>query len=394
MSLRSRHALRALPVLAASVLAASVIACGGASEPPVAPPASPAPSSMTPPASPPPAPVSAPAADPAASPAPVASAAPGPAQLGSKAVPIPGATSPVSYDYLVADRAAGRVYLAVGNTGSLDVFDAATGAFTRVDGFKTEERDYHGKKRMAGPSAATVGDGVVYVGNRATNEVCAVDAKTLKLGKCLKLPTPTDGVSYVASAKEVWVTTPHDQSLTVLDASKPGELKAKTVIKLGGEVEGYAVDDAHGLFFTNTEDKGTTLVVDVKSHKLRATWNPSCGSDGPRGVAVDSARGLLFVACTDHVQVLDAAHDGAALGKLDTGAGVDNLDYVDASGLLYVAAGKAAQITVARFDDKGVASVVAMGATAAGARNAVADGKGNAYVPDPNGAALLILGPK
>lgn len=388
MSLRSRSALHALPLLAVSV-----IGCGGAGEPPVAP-ASPAPASVTPPATTAPAAVSTPAADAAAPAAPVASAPPGPAQLGSKAVPIPGATSPVSYDYLVADRAAGRVYLAVGNTGSLDVFDAATGGFTRVDGFKTEERDYHGKKRMAGPSAATVGDGVVYVGNRATSEVCAVDAKTLKLGKCLKLPTPTDGVSYVASAKEVWVTTPHDQSLTVLDASKPGELKAKTVIKLGGEVEGYAVDDAHGLFFTNTEDKGTTLVVDVKSHKLRSTWNPSCGSDGPRGVAVDAARGLLFVACTDHVQVLDAAHDGAALGKLDTGAGVDNLDYVDASGLLYVAAGKAAQITVARFDDKGVPSVVATGTTAAGARNAVADGKGNAYVPDPNGAALLILAPK
>ncbi len=272
------------------------------------------------------------------------------------------------------------------------MFDIASSSFTRVDGFKTAEREFHGKKRMMGPSASAVGDGVVYVGNRATSEVCAVDAKSLKLGKCLKLPTSTDGVAYVPSAKEVWVTTPRDQSITVLDASKPGALSPKTVIKLGGDVEGYAVDDAHGLFFTNTEDKGTTLAIDVKTHKLKSTWSPSCGSDGPRGIAIDVARGLLFVACTDHVQVLDAAHDGASLGKLDTGAGVDNIDYVEPSGLLYVAAGKASRLTVARFDDKGVPAVVATATTAAGSRNAVADANGNAYVPDPNGATLLVLG--
>jgi DNA-binding beta-propeller fold protein YncE len=317
--------------------------------------------------------------------------APSPPRLTSTAVAIPGATSPLSFDYLSIDRDAGRVYLAVGNTGSLDVFDIASSSFTRVDGFKTAEREYHGKKRMAGPSASAVGDGFVYVGNRATSEVCPVDAKSLKLGECLALPTPTDGVAYVRSAKEVWVTTPRDESITVLDASSPGALKAKTVIKLGGDVEGYAVDDAHGLFFTNTEDKGTTLVIDVKTHALRSTWSPGCGSDGPRGLAIDSARGFLFVACTDHVQVLDAKKDGALLGKLETGAGVDNLDYVESSGLLVVAAGKAAQMTFARVDEKGAPSVVAAGTTATGARNAVADARGGAYVPDPNAATLLIL---
>ena len=316
-----------------------------------------------------------------------------PPHLASRSVAVPGVTAPLSFDYLAADRERGRVYLAVGNTGSLDVFDVAGGAFTRVDGFKTAEREVRGKKRMMGPSAATVGDGVVYVGDRATNEVCAVDAKALKLGKCVKLPTPTDGVAYVASTKEIWVTTPGDQSLTVLDASHADAPKPKTVIKLGGDVEGFAIDEAHGLFFTNTEDKGTTLAVDLKTHKLRSTWSPGCGADGPRGVAVDTRRSLLFVACTDHVQVLDEAHDGAPLGKLDTGAGVDNLDYVEASGLLFVGAGKAARLTVARFDDKGNPSVVATGETAQGARNAVADGSGSAYVPDPANASLLILGP-
>ena len=37
-------------------------------------------------------------------------------------------------------------------------------------------------------------------------------------------------------------------------------------------------------------------------------------------------------------------------------------------------------------------TVVATGTTAAGSRNAVADANGNAYVPDPGGGTLLILG--
>jgi hypothetical protein len=99
------------------------------------------------------------------------------------------------------------------------------------------------------------------------------------------------------------------------------------------------------------------------------------------------------VACTDHVQVLDEARDGAKLGTLDTGAGVDNLDYIEAKGLLVAAAGRAARVTLAHVDDKGNLSIVAVGNTAAGARNAVADADGNAYVVDPQGAQLLVLKP-
>ncbi|MEO7032651.1 MAG: hypothetical protein ABI548_02385 [Polyangiaceae bacterium] len=130
---------------------------------------------------------------------------------------------------------------------------------------------------------------------------------------------------------------------------------------------------------------------DLRTHAVKDVWNAGCSSDGPRGIAVDTARDLVMVACTDHVQVLDPKNKGAQLGKLDTGAGVDNLDYVESAKLLYVAAGKAARLTVARLDDDGQLTVTAAGDTATGARNAVADASGNAYVADPQGARLLLL---
>jgi len=84
-----------------------------------------------------------------------------------------------------------------------------------------------------------------------------------------------------------------------------------------------------------------------------ATWSLDCDSKGPRGVAVDADNGLVFVACTDHMAVLDGARDGAQVARFDTGGGVDNIDWMGPKRLLYAAAGAAAKVTVARIDAKG-----------------------------------------
>jgi DNA-binding beta-propeller fold protein YncE len=306
-------------------------------------------------------------------------------------VALPGATAPASLDYIGYDGAHARVWVPVGGTGSADVFDVASHTFTRVDGFKTVERDTKNGKRTMGPSSVSFGEGVAYVGDRGSSEVCVVDATKLVLGKCTKLPNPPDGVVYVPFAKEVWVTTPKVQTVVVLDATKPDALKPKATIKLEGDPEGYAFDGTRGLFFTNLEDKNQTVAIDVKTHKPKASWKLDCREAGPRGIAADGEHGFVFVACTDGVRVLDAGHEGAKVASLDTGAGVDNIDWLAPQRLLFVAAGKAATLTVARIDEKGQPKVVATGATTAGARNGVADASGNAYVADPANARLLVL---
>jgi len=196
----------------------------------------------------------------------------------------------------------------------------------------------------------------------------------------------------VAPAKEVWVTTPRDHSIAVLDASKPDVLAPKTLIRLDGAPEGYAVDEGRGLFFTNLEDKDRTLVIDVKTHKpIGVAWKPDCGPDGPRGIAVERQHRFVFVACTDHVVVLDGAHEGGALAKLDTGAGVDNIDWLEGRRLLFVGAAKAGRLTVAHVDDDGHVALVATGDSPEGARNPVADANGNAYEADPVNARVLVF---
>jgi DNA-binding beta-propeller fold protein YncE len=153
--------------------------------------------------------------------------------------------------------------------------------------------------------------------------VCAVDASTLARGSCVTIPASPDGVAYVASTHEVWVTTPRTKSIYILDVTTPSGPKLAGNFTLEGEPEGYAVDETHGVFYTNLEDKDRTLRIDIKTRKVTSTWLPACGEDGPKGLAIEPAEQLLVAACPDHVEVIDAGKDGKILSKLDTGAGVD-----------------------------------------------------------------------
>jgi len=335
------------------------------------------------------------AADPATAPRSPA-AIPAGANAATTAIGLPGAPPEgVWLDYLAVDRARHRVWVPAGGTGSAVIIDTHTQETHRVEKFPTTEVERRGQKRMVGPSSATVGDGVVYVGNRGDSSVCALDATTLARGGCVTVPSMPDGLAFVARTKEVWVTTPRDQSIVVLDVSAPTAPKLAGSFKLEGDPEGYAVDDGRGLFYTNLEDKDRTLRIDVATRKVTATWMPACGEDGPKGLAIETKDQSLMVACSDHVEVLAAMSDGRILSKLDTGAGVDNIDYLPGTRSLYVAAAGAAKLTVAHLDEKGGLKRLAALETAKGARNAVAADDGTAYVADgPDGKILVVRMPR
>src|SRR5262245_36673862 len=318
-----------------------------------------------------------------------------PPQLAVHAIALPGAPADgVAMDYIAYDRARHRVWVPAGNTGSVDVIDAQSNQVTRIEGFPTAEVERRGGgKRTIGPSAATVGDGFVFVGNRGDSSVCAVDAGSLKKTGCLTLTTSPDGLAYVAATREVWVTTPRTKTITIVDASAPASLKVSGSITFEGDPEGFAVDGARGVFYTNLEDKDRTLAIDIKRRQITQTWQPGCGEAGPRGLALEQERDYLFVACTDHVVVLDAGHDGKQLSSIDTGVGVDNIDYVPKRHELYVAAGRAAKLTVARVDPQGTLAAWVVVPTKNGARNAVATDEGTAYVTDSPEGSLLLVAP-
>src|SRR4029450_11551119 len=201
---------------------------------------------------------------------------------------------------------------------SVHVIDENSDAVSQVTGFKTGEVELRGRKITLGPTSVSIGDGVVYIGNRGDSSLCIIEAQSLKRGECLEVAPASagpaaapDGVVYVAATRELWSTAgaaplwraSGDTPLHIFDASDPRHLNRKTKVPLDGSAEGYAVDNERGLFYTNLEETGKTIAIDVRSHKVIATWDP--GSRELQGLALDTPRNFLFVACGDHVVSID-----------------------------------------------------------------------------------------
>jgi DNA-binding beta-propeller fold protein YncE len=284
----------------------------------------------------------------------------------------------IAMDYIAYDPKTGYVWVPAINIGSVDVVDTTNNDSVReIAGFPTNEVEFGGRKRTQGPSGVSVGDGVVYIGDRADSSICAVDEKTLARKSCGHIDSTPDGVVYVAATKEVWVTAPRDNSVRILDS---GTLAQKEKLTFEGRPEGYAVDAKRGRLYMNYEDKDLATAIDLKTHKTMAKWPSSCGEDGPHGISLDQQSGFLFVACSTRAEVLDAGHNGEKLSSIDTGDGVDDLSYSPSTHTLYVGAARAAQLTVAHVDDKGKLTLVAQVPTHEGARNGVVTKNGTVYL--------------
>jgi hypothetical protein len=294
----------------------------------------------------------------------------------------------VSMDYLGYDAATDTVWAPGGNTGRVFVIDARTEEVRDVEGFPTQERD----GRVVGTSSVTFGPRTAFIGNRADASVCAVDTSSFKRGPCVTLASNPDGLSYVASTREVWATTPRTQSLAVISVSDT-RLAVKDQIKLDGLPEGYAVDARRGRFYTNLEDKDVTLAIDVTSRKVVAQWKTGCGKKGPRGLALDADRGFLFIACTDGLVAIALERDGRQASSLAVAQGVDNPDITPSLRWVFVASGGAGTLSVAGYGDDGTLTLLRRLTTVPGARVVVADKRGRAFVADSAGGRIWIAGP-
>ena len=318
-------------------------------------------------------------------------------------IALPGASGVVALDYFAYDRATGKLWVPASNTGNVDVIDENSGAVSQVPGFKTGEVELRGRKVPLGPTAVSVGEGVAYIGNRGDSSLCVIDAQSLKRGECVQVAPASagpaaapDGVVYVAAVRELWITTgappigvaSADKTIQVFDVSDPSHLKLKLKVPLDGSAEGYAVDNQRGLFYTNIEETGKTVAIDIRSHKVVAEWKVH---DDLQGLALDSTRGFLFVACGDHVVSLDVGHGGRVLDSIVTGPGLDNIDFSSDQKLLYAAASVTATLSIVDVADDGKFHLKALVPTVKGARGVIAAKGETAYLIDPIAGRILKM---
>ena len=204
-----------------------------------------------------------------------------------KPLRLPGANGLVMLDYFAYDHGSRRLWVPAANTGSVDVIDTTTDQIHRIEGFPVTQVEFKGKQRAVGPSSVAIGEGVVFVGSRADSRICIIDARTLKLGKCIAfapasagLGSAPDGLMYIAATHELWATSgappvgipAADRSIKILAAS-PADLTPSGKIPLPGSAEGYAVDNTHG---------ASTRISKKRARRWPSTFAsvPSCRRGG------------------------------------------------------------------------------------------------------------------
>ena len=166
----------------------------------------------------------------------------------------------------------------------------------------------------------------------------------------------------------------------------------------------FAYDHSTGRLWVPASNTGTVDVIDERSDavsqvtgfktgevELRGRKVTLVGSRELQGLALDNERGFLFVACGDHVVSLDVGHDGKITDSIETGAGLDNIDYSPDLKVLYAAASVAAGLTIAEVDDKGKFRLKATMPTVKSARGVVAAKGETAYLIDPAEGRILKL---
>src|SRR6266849_6622878 len=102
-----------------------------------------------------------------------------------RTLPLPdNGTGDVSMDYIAFDPTTNSLWVPGGNTGAVDVVDVATRKVRQIPNLPTAQVQARGGTRVLGPSGVSIGDGVVYIGNRGGSDVCAFDARTLARVAC------------------------------------------------------------------------------------------------------------------------------------------------------------------------------------------------------------------
>lgn len=307
------------------------------------------------------------------------------------AIALPNGDGGIGFDDMGFSAELGKVVVPAGRTGSVDLIDPASHRVEAVGGLSTTS-GFHGG-HGAGATSADVAGGLLFASDRDRKVVVVVELATRKVLVTQPLAGSPDYVRHVAPTDEVWVTEPSRKSIEIFHLQRQPALALTHVADVAIEdgPESLVVDVQRKRAYTHSWH-GTTYAIDLGKHQVAARWKNGC--QGARGIALDGARGQLFVGCEEgRAAVLDVDHDGKLLGEAKAGAGVDIIAYAPQQRRLFVPGGDAQTLTVFQVSEAGALTKLGTAETAEDAHCVAADAQGVAYVCDPKTGRILVIAP-
>ncbi len=270
-----------------------------------------------------------------------------------KTVPLPGNGF---WDYLTADSAARRLYV----THDTKVLAVEMDSFT-VTGTINGLSGVHGVALAPEFGRGFISDG-------RSDSVTVFDTATLAKTAEVKVGKGPDAILYDPASRRVFAFNGHGDSATAIAASSPA---AVAEIPLPGSPEAGAAD-GKGRVYVNIEDKSEVAVIDSLAMGVTAQWELA-PCEGPSGMAIDQAKGRLFIGCHNRMMAIVDTASGVVLSTVPIGSGVDANAFDPGTGLAFSSNGGDGTLTVVGETSPGKFSVLQDAATHKGARTMALD---------------------
>ena len=309
------------------------------------------------------------------------------AQPTPPVIPIPGGESGVGFDDLRFSSSLGRVIVPAGGTASIVLVEPRYWKLTQIGGLGAQEA--FGGGHGEGVTSADEGRGFLFAADHGAGRLLVVDPKGGRVVASAKLAGDSDYVRYVEPTGEVWVTEPDKDRIEIfrLEGNPPGPVH-DAFLEVPDGPESLVVDVARGRAYANLW-KGSTVSLNVKNRTSIEKWANGC--DGSRGLAFDAERNFVFVGCAEGAGVVLDGRNGRILSKVQTGKGIDIIDYSPSLQHLYLPGGKSGTLGVAAVSSTGALTLLGEIPIAQGGHCVVADTSGNAYVCDPKAGRILVV---
>ena len=272
--------------------------------------------------------------------------------------------APDGWDYVVADSATHRVYVAHGD--HLTIVDAAHGTVLgQVAGFPGGT---HG-------TAVATDLGRGYTDDGRAGEAGGFDLTTFKPTKHVKVEEDADAMAYDPVSHHVFVMS-GGGTVSVIDPRKDD---AVTNINVGGGLE-YAAVDGAGKLYVNGASKQEIIRIDTATNTVTARWPvPDC--QRPHGMAIDAKHHRLFTSCVNSVLQVINTDKGTVVATVPIGQGTDAAGFDPVRGRVFSSNGRDGTITVIQEKDPDTYVPLGVVTTAVSARTMDVDAStGSLYV--------------
>lgn len=245
--------------------------------------------------------------------------------------------SPGKFDFLEIDPVRHRLLAAHEKDGTADFFDLIKGELL-------------GRLKL-GSVVHIIADpesNRYFVSAQGEQTIIALDAETVKEVGLMRLDGELDALVLVPKHHRVYAAHDNGTHLWAVDTQT---LEPVGEVAIPGEPEMMTYDPAADRIYLNIKTADEVVVVDPATNQITAHW-PTAPAKSPHGIALDAARGRLYVAGGNGTAVALDVKSGKVVSSTDIAQTVDQAAYDPKTNRLYCAG--AEHLSVVQVSDDGL----------------------------------------